>query len=155
MGNEDESTKNGVILNIRRRSLKKEPQCKNRSRSASRTKKWKWFHCQKPDHFQRDCLDRKKPKDQGEAVLVDEGYDSSKVLWTSLRQDNHCWILDNGCTFHLNPNKSRFKSFEEVTDGHVLLGNDKSYKVIGIGSIILKMYDDIEIILQEWDMFLN
>ena len=53
------------------------------------------------------------------------------------------WILDSGCSFHMCPNKHFFKTFMNVEDGKVLLGNDLACKVAGIGTIDIKMFDGV------------
>ncbi|XP_073291104.1 uncharacterized mitochondrial protein AtMg00300-like [Primulina huaijiensis] len=47
------------------------------------------------------------------------------------------------------PTKSWFEKLEESDQGLVLLGNDKACRVKGIGSIRLRMQDEIDRILQE------
>ena len=53
------------------------------------------------------------------------------------------WILDSACSFHVTPNKDWFDIYMLVNSGFVLMGNDASCKVIGIGNIRIKMFDGV------------
>lgn len=46
------------------------------------------------------------------------------------------------------PNKFNFESYQELDVGQVVLGNNKSCKVKCIGTVRLKLYNAIEIVLQ-------
>ena len=48
-----------------------------------------------------------------------------------------------GCTFHMYPNRDWFSTYETVSKGVVLMGNNSSCKVAGIGAIKIKMFDEI------------
>ena len=56
------------------------------------------------------------------------------------------WIMDSGCSFHMFPNKGWFLDLEEC-NGSVLLGNNNTCAIRGIGSIKLRMYDGLVRIL--------
>nr|XP_015883242.1 uncharacterized protein LOC107419038 [Ziziphus jujuba var. spinosa] len=58
------------------------------------------------------------------------------------------WILDLGCTFHRTPNKNYFEDFRSFEGGQVLLGNNKSCKVLVSGIVGFKMHDGIEKVLK-------
>lgn len=58
-------------------------------------------------------------------------------------------ILDSGCTFHHCPDKSWVDFIEGIDGGQVVLGNNKTCKVQGIGSITLRMYDETHQILED------
>ena len=53
------------------------------------------------------------------------------------------WILDTTCTFHMSPNKDWFTTYESVSSDLVLMGNDVACKIIGIGTIKIRMHDEI------------
>ena len=53
------------------------------------------------------------------------------------------WILDSACSYHMTPNKDWFNTYRSVNSGSVLMGNDASCKVAGIGNIIIKMFDGV------------
>ena len=49
----------------------------------------------------------------------------------------------SGCTFHITPNRDWFSTYEPVHKGAVLMGNNASCKVAGIGTIRIKMFDGV------------
>ena len=53
------------------------------------------------------------------------------------------WILDSGCSFHMTPNRDWFSTYELVHKGAVLMGNNASFKVVGIGIVRIKMFDEV------------
>ena len=60
------------------------------------------------------------------------------------------WILDSGCSFHMCPQKDFFITFEKVDGGRVLLGNNLTCKVAGIGSVSIKALDGKVISLEQF-----
>ena len=64
-----------------------------------------------------------------------------EVLAVSLNNDKIDWILDSGCTYHMCPTKSWFHSYNKIDGGKVLLGNNMSCNVVGIGSVQVKLDD--------------
>ena len=53
------------------------------------------------------------------------------------------WILDYGCTFHMTPNQDWFSTYEPVHKGAILMGNNASCKVAGIGTVRIKMFNGV------------
>lgn len=88
-------------------------------------------------------------KDDGEASVASDGYESAEALTISNNQISDEWILDSGCTFHTCHTKSWFESIQESDQGLVILGNDKACKVKSIGSVKLRMHDGSYKILQQ------
>ena len=43
----------------------------------------------------------------------------------------------------MTPNKDWFNTYKSVNSGSVLMGNDASCKVVGIGNIRIKMFDGV------------
>ncbi|KAH9752645.1 hypothetical protein KPL71_014775 [Citrus sinensis] len=114
-------------------------------------KKRKCYFCQKEGHYIKDCFEKKKleelqKKSNGKTAVASEDecdYDEADVLVAAERHPTGEWILDSGCSFHMCPNKSFFKTFESVNGGKVLLGNNLACKVAGIGTISLKLHDGV------------
>ena len=67
---------------------------------------------------------------------------SEFVLSVSTIRSKDDWILDSGCTRHVTPNREVFSTYEAI-NGVVLMGNDAPCKIIGIGSVKIKMYDGV------------
>ncbi|KAG8492943.1 hypothetical protein CXB51_010218 [Gossypium anomalum] len=53
------------------------------------------------------------------------------------------WILDSSCTFHMSPNRDWFITYETVSESVVLMGNNVSCKITGVGTIKVKMFDGV------------
>jgi hypothetical protein len=65
-----------------------------------------------------------------------------KVLSISigLRHDQQ-WLLDSSASNHMCLHRHWFITYQSIDDGVVYMGNDISSKVVGIGSIRIKMFD--------------
>ena len=53
------------------------------------------------------------------------------------------WVLDLACSFHVTPHRDWFDTYKSVNCGFVLMGNDATCKVIGIGTIKIKMFNNV------------
>ncbi|KAG8497012.1 hypothetical protein CXB51_008232 [Gossypium anomalum] len=86
----------------------------------------------------------KQPENSGEADVV-EDYSDGELLVASVNNSkvSNKWILDLGCTFHMSPNWDWFKTYEIVSEGVVLMGNNASCKITGVGTIKVKMFDGV------------
>jgi hypothetical protein len=56
---------------------------------------------------------------------------------------NDKWVLDTACTFHMSLKRDWCTTYESVNGGSVLMGNDVACKIVGIGTIRIRMYDGI------------
>ncbi|KAK2987526.1 hypothetical protein RJ640_030195 [Escallonia rubra] len=63
----------------------------------------------------------------------------------SVRDDNFSteWFLDYACSFNMCAHKEWFDCLTPCKDGTVLMGNDAVCKVMGIGTIKIKIFDGI------------
>ncbi|KAG8480261.1 hypothetical protein CXB51_024850 [Gossypium anomalum] len=97
-----------------------------------------------------------KPDSQGEGLIVRgrqdrntdddrEDYSDGELLVASVNDSkvSEEWILDSGCTFHMSPNRDWFTTYETVSEGVVLMGNNASCKIAGVGTIKVKMFDGV------------
>ncbi|KAG8477010.1 hypothetical protein CXB51_030151 [Gossypium anomalum] len=50
---------------------------------------------------------------------------------------------NRGCTFYMNPNRDWFTIYKTVSEGVVLMGNNTSCKIAGVGTIKVKMFDGV------------
>ena len=50
------------------------------------------------------------------------------------------WVMDSGCSFHMSPKRDWFQNFRKF-GGEVLLGDDESCPVQGIGDVSIQMFD--------------
>lgn len=118
---------------------------RNNSRSKSRSKNdSECFFCGKKGHWKRDCwkyraknMDGKKAQKDGLANVTSR----SEVELISVSQSTllyDAWILDSGCSYHMCPNRDLFYTYESYNGV-----NDAPCKVIGIGTIKIKMFDGV------------
>ncbi|KAG8472814.1 hypothetical protein CXB51_034622 [Gossypium anomalum] len=83
-------------------------------------------------------------ENSGEADAV-EDYSDGELLVASVNDSkvSEEWILDSGCTFHMSPNRDWFTTYETVSEGVVLIGNNASCEIAGVGTIKVKMFDGV------------
>jgi transposase InsO family protein len=145
-GDVAESSGEGLI--VRGRSDQKSgSSSRGRSKSQFRKKNLRCFECDKPGHFRRNCPELKKGNEKdsnsGDAAVAEgDSDDNGNVLAVTSSSISEGWVLDSACSFHLCPNQDWFASYKN-TDGTVLMGNDMACKIVGIGTIKVKMYDGI------------
>ncbi|KAI3790253.1 hypothetical protein L2E82_03169 [Cichorium intybus] len=89
--------------------------------------------------------------DEGKATYVAENNSNGDVLvaFAGILKTNDEWILDSACTFHISPNRSWFTNYQPIEGGSILMGDNAPYKVTGIGSIQIKMFDGVVITLSD------
>ncbi|KAG8481120.1 hypothetical protein CXB51_025896 [Gossypium anomalum] len=95
--------------------------------------------------IKRDVVNQKgkQLENSGEADVV-EDYSDGEILVASVNDSkvSEEW-LDSGCTFHMSPNRDWFTTYETVLEGVVLMGNNASCKIAGVGAIKVKMFDGV------------
>ncbi|KAG8488139.1 hypothetical protein CXB51_018349 [Gossypium anomalum] len=86
----------------------------------------------------------KQPENFGEADVV-EDYSDGELLVASVNDSkvSEEWILDSSCTFHMSPNRVWFTTYETLSKCVVLMGNNVSYKIAGVGTIKVNMFDGV------------
>ncbi|KAG8492461.1 hypothetical protein CXB51_009586 [Gossypium anomalum] len=128
---------------------------KGRSKSSNRGKTCNF--CKKKGHIKSECYKLqnkikreaanqkgKQPENSGEADVV-EDYSDGELLVASVNDSkvSEEWILDSGYTFHMSPKQDWFTTYETVSEGVVLIGNNASCKIAGVGTIKVKMFDGV------------
>src|SRR4051812_42912307 len=76
----------------------------------------RYYHCKKEGHTRKVFLERLKDhggKDNGNASIVQDDFESSDVLVVSSSDSRKEWIMDSSCNWHMTPNKYMF---EELCD---------------------------------------
>ncbi|KAH9684927.1 hypothetical protein KPL70_013734 [Citrus sinensis] len=147
---EKTDSESGEGLMARGKPKKREGKRKKQGRSKSKQKQLKCFHCHKEGHFKRDCPERKskikdsKDKVGNASIATDESsYETAEVLIASKEKIQGEWVLDSRCTFHMCPNRNYFTSYQSCDGGMILMGNNFICKVVGIGTVSLKMFDGV------------
>ncbi|KAG8478019.1 hypothetical protein CXB51_027833 [Gossypium anomalum] len=141
----------------RGRTQERNPRGKSKGRSKSSDKGKTCSFCKKKGHIKSECYKLqnkikrkatnqkgKQPENFGEADVV-EDYSDGELLVTSVNDSkvSEEWILDSGCTFHMSPNQDWFITYETVSEDVVLMRNNASCKIAGVGTIKVKMFDGV------------
>ena len=135
---------------------------RNRGRSSSKgpsgTRNRNCNFCGKPGHFKKQCyawLQKNKEKQDSktsdfaqshesqDSANLSQGYDSGEVLVTSTESTADAWILDSGCTYHMTHRKDWLTDYQKIDGGKVILGDNRTCQVEGIGMVSFKMFDGI------------
>ncbi|KAG8485411.1 hypothetical protein CXB51_021801 [Gossypium anomalum] len=139
------------------RTQERNPRGKFKCRSKSSNRGKTCNFCKKKGQIKSECYKLqnkikrkatnqkgKQPENFGEADVV-EDYSDGELLVASVNDSkvNEEWILDSGCTFHMSPNQGWFTTYETVSEGIILIGNNASYKIVGVGTIKVKMFDGV------------
>ncbi|GJU42381.1 putative polyprotein [Tanacetum coccineum] len=130
------------------------------NRSNSKSRNWKpnnkyCKYCKKEGHDISECFKLKNkekkagtfkpknnPNDDGKATFDADENSEGEVLVAYVEcTTNDKWSCDSTCTFNISPNKEWFISYKCIQGGSVLMGDNASYKIEGIGSIQVKMFD--------------
>jgi hypothetical protein len=68
--------------------------------------------------------------------MVDE------VLFTcDVSHQHQHWLLDSGASSHKCLHRNWFSTYQSIDDGVVFMGNDFFCKIVGVGSVRIKMHD--------------
>ena len=129
----------------------------SKGRSKSKNKDKICNYCKKKGHIKSECYKlqnknkrasenqrEKQPVKSGEGDVV-EDFSDGKILVASNDSQKACeeWILDSGCTYHMCPNRDWFSTYESVSKGVILMGNNASCKIVGVETIKIRMFDGI------------
>jgi gag-polypeptide of LTR copia-type/Zinc knuckle len=117
--------------------------------------------CGKPDHFRRDCPERRlnrppTPRASRTAVAIGDDYDvivcvGEEDVYESVSGGTgsgsggagSSWVLDSGSTFHVCPRRDWFDSFREVSGETMTLADGSTFSVVRVGAIRFRMWDDM------------
>jgi len=112
---------------------------KGRSKSKSRIVCWKYG---KKGHLKKDCNFLKgkegdaQQENNHEASVIGDVFQDALIL--SLENIIDVWVVDSGASFHATLDRKFFYDYYQGDFGHVLLGDDKPCKIIGMGKVFIK-----------------
>ena len=109
---------------------------KGRSKSRSGIVCWK---CGKKGHLKKDCKSQKGEEGDTQQETNHEANVTSDVLQDvlilSLENIIDTWVVDLGASFHATSDKKHFHDNVQGDFGQVQLGDDKTCKIIGMGTV--------------------
>ncbi|KAG8474318.1 hypothetical protein CXB51_033774 [Gossypium anomalum] len=143
--------------NDRGRTQERNPLGKSKGRSKSSNRGKTCNFCKKKGHIKSECYKLqnkikreavnqkgKQPENSGETDVVEDYSDGELlVVFVNDSKVSKEWILDSCYTFHMSPNRDWFTTYETVSEGVVLMGNNVLCKIAGVGTIKVKMFDGI------------
>ncbi|CAA7038048.1 unnamed protein product [Microthlaspi erraticum] len=89
-------------------------------------------------HVKKDCYARKRRMESehnGEAAVMVDTLHEIDALTISDQDPKDRWIIDSGCSYHMTSRRDWFEDYEDVTGGQVMLADDRTVRVEGIGTI--------------------
>ena len=123
---------------------------KSKGRSKSRHKNKICNYCKKKGHIKADCFKLKNKNKLEEnrntaeaSIAADESDGTIFVATANVVKSSDEWISDSGCSYHITPNQHYFSTYESFDGGYVLMGNNVPCKVIGRGTVQIKMHDGV------------
>lgn len=85
----------------------------------------------------------------GEATLIEDNYESSKVLIVSSNINDCEYIMHYRCSFHMLPNHLWFQTFKKLEEGSFIIGDSKSCNITNIGTDKFCLHDETNRMLEE------
>ena len=74
---------------------------------------------------------------------------NSSSLSVNFTYENNEWWLDSGANVHVCSDRSFFKNYQNSSGGSVILGNNSTAQILGIGDVELKMTSGKVLILKD------
>jgi len=115
---------------------------KGRSKSRSGIVCWK---CGKKGHLNKYCKSRKgkegdaQQENNHEANVTHDVLQDASIL--SLENIIVAWVVDIGASIHSTPDMKHFHDYVQGDFGQVRMGDDKPYKIIGLGIVFIKQHN--------------
>ena len=119
---------------------------RGKSRSKSRSRKGKCHYCKKDGHWKNECKFLKEKKEKASntndiaSIVEVNSKDEYLVLTVSTSRSGDAWVLNSTCSYHMIPKRDWFTTYQSISSGEVLIGNNVTCKVFGLGTVRIKTY---------------
>eukprot|EP00253_Pinus_taeda_P012068 PITA_12068 len=111
---------------------------------------WK---CEKKGRLKKYCRSRKGKEGDAQQENNDEANVTGEVLQDALilsfENITNSWVVDLGASFHATPYKKYFHDYVQGDFRQVCLGDDKPYKIVGMGKLLVKNQNGNQWLLKE------
>jgi hypothetical protein len=132
---------------IRGRTKEQNERSSSRSKSRHRKGREKCWYCRKMGHLKKDWWKRKESEDnstkEANLVVTNSGMTDQVLSVSSNLQYQEEWKLDSGASHHMCSHRNWFISYQSVDEGVVFMGNGIPCKIVGVGSIRIRMFGGI------------
>ncbi|GJZ31517.1 retrovirus-related pol polyprotein from transposon TNT 1-94, partial [Tanacetum coccineum] len=113
---------------------------------TGKKKKFKCFKCGKHGHFKKDCRGSYTSNPQGNVASTSDDGNALCCEAAVANEDRKRFadvlLFDTGASFHMTARREWFHQYKPISGGgSVYSCNDHELKIIGIGSIMVKMHD--------------
>nr|GEV31324.1 retrovirus-related Pol polyprotein from transposon TNT 1-94 [Tanacetum cinerariifolium] len=105
------------------------------------------------DHLKRNCSKNNRKKSPGyvkkdvQPNSSGSTYDDYEVMVVMSAQALLDWIMNSGCSYHMLPRLDILFDFIECDQGSVQLGENREYKIRGIGKVRVQLKDGSSFVL--------
>lgn len=90
-------------------------------------------------YVQKDCKNKKKSFDASIEKSLNDGNDALIISSNFVSDDS--WLIDSGCSYHMNPNKEWFTKYTAYDGGNVFFGDNITINIMGKGEVKLCFND--------------
>jgi hypothetical protein len=140
-------TSTSEAMLIRGRTIEKNERSSFQSKSRHKKGKEKCWYCGKTWHLKKYCWKRKESKEnstkEANLVVTNSGMTDQVLSISSNLQYQEEWQLDSAASHHMCSHRNWFISYQSVDEGVVFMGNGIPCKIVGVGSIRIRMFDGI------------
>ncbi|TYK27723.1 Retrovirus-related Pol polyprotein from transposon TNT 1-94 [Cucumis melo var. makuwa] len=105
-------------------------------------------------NYQREDQIRGREHGCDHGPVGNEAFEYTKVLAATNKRameieiEEEDWVLDSGCTYYMTSKKNWFVNYKSQEGDSVPMGNNQDCEIIGVGSVLLKPSNNMEVLLK-------